>query len=667
MKPESLIKNLGSGASKNVRIVLLSAGVSAGATLLYVALLLLQPQRDGLILWPRAFDASFAALAPLCGGVFVFVACALLLLRNWSDAPTRRQRIVLVGLVVFGGLFLQWAAVRVTHVDVFAEVMRRTYAWKTGGYWTVGAGVTDVADFIGGYVARAASYPVHQMRHPPGLSLIFWIGTKLFEAMPGPANAIAGWLATTSCQSLVRVDVPAAQMAAGAFGAVVEILAAMAVAAPLYALVRRTVGERAAAIAVLAYTLTPGFGIWVSQFDRGLALFTPLILLLCERFVQSRRVVWMLAAGTTLSFATFLTFGAAPIGLIAAVYTVVRMTWDELRGEAGATASGRMGEFLPVLLDLVRGGAAALLGTALIWCAAYVWTGLNVFTLYDVIFDSHLGIEFPFWPFVVWHPWDMLTMAGLPIVAAALLSVFGGSASARGKKISFASAFIVPLVILSALHVARGETGRVWLYFVPAVVAAAAALLHERKALAAVTFVLLGAQAAVQGAVLRVHEYGYMPETLPVAEAPMAAVKIDTRFGASGQIALLAYEMDELAAGRESAIRLYWQRMSDEPLQTSFRSFVHVATDLNDQMRVAQTDGLPMREAYPTTCWEKGQIVVDEQRFSVSADAAPGEYLVFVGLYDSLDGQRPPTFASPPADQMHGSVLLPTRALVQGN
>ena len=424
-----------------------AALLCAVPTLLYVALLIFQPQRDGLILWPRAFDAGLAALAPLCGGVVVFVASALLLLRDWSDMPTRRQRIVLVGMVVFGGLFLQWAAVRVTHADVFAEIMRRTYAWKTGGYWTVGAGVTDVVDFIGSYVQRAPNYPVHQMRHPPGLSLIFWLGTRIFELMPGVADSLAAWLRATSCQSLVSVDVPSAQMASGVFGAAVEVMAAMAAIVPLYALVRRLSGARAAAIAALLYSLTPGFGLWVAQFDRGLALFTPLILLLCERFVQSRRAGWMLAAGTMLSVATFLTFGAAPIGLIAAVYTVVRMVWDEFKGEARAKVSGRMGGFLPVLSDLVRGGAAALLGTALIWGTAYVWTGLNVFALYDVVFDSHLGIEFPFWPFVVWHPWDMLTMAGLPIAAAALLSVFGGSASARGKTVSFAAAFIVPLVI----------------------------------------------------------------------------------------------------------------------------------------------------------------------------------------------------------------------------
>jgi hypothetical protein len=644
------------------RVVQWVALTSAAATLVYVVLLLFQVQRDGLILWPRAFDASLIAIGPLIGAVVLYAACALTLLRAWSDAPTRGQKALLTLLVIFGGAALQWAAVRVTHEDVLAEIMRRTYAWKTGGYWTVGAGVVDLRDFIGGYVERAASYPVHQMRHPPGLSLIFWVGTKLFEAMPAAANAMVAWLAATSCQSLVRVDVPAAQMASGAFGAFVEIAAAQAVVAPLYALVRRVGGARAAAAAALLYALTPGFGLWVSQFDRGIALFTPLILWMCERFVQSRRGGWMLAAGTTLSFATFLTFGAAPIGLIAAVYTVVRTGWIEFANLPSRLRS--------VLLDLVRGGALAVIGAASIWIVAYVATGLDVFALYHVIFDSHLGIEFPFWPFVVWHPWDLLTMAGLATAVPALLAFVRGCArrpsEADSGKFALAAAFVVPLAMLSVLHVARGETGRVWLYFVPIAVAATALLLRDRATMFAV-FALLSLHTGVQNAVLRVHEYGFMPETLPQASVPAAAVTVDTRFGASGQIALLAYEIDSLTAGKEGAIRLYWQRMSDEPLQTSFRSFVHVAVDLDDQMRVAQANGLPMREAYPTTCWAKGQVVVDEQRFGVNADAAPGEYPVFVGLFDPLDGQRPPTFASLPAQQMHGSVLLPTRGVVQGS
>jgi hypothetical protein len=56
--------------------------------------------------------------------------------------------------------------------------------------------------------------------------------------------------------------------------------------------------------------------------------------------------------------------------------------------------------------------------------------------------------------------------------------------------------------------------------------------------------------------------------------------------------------------------------------------------------------------------------VADVMPLVVSADARPGDYFVFVGLYDPLTERRPPTFASPPAQQLHGSVLLPTRARV---
>jgi hypothetical protein len=45
-------------------------------------------------------------------------------------------------------------------------------------------------------------------------------------------------------------------------------------------------------------------------------------------------------------------------------------------------------------------------------------------------------------------------------------------------------------------------------------------------------------------------------------------------------------------------------------------------------------------------------------------DAKPGQYPIFVGLYDPAKNERPPTFASAPAKQMYGSVLLPDPATV---
>jgi hypothetical protein len=188
-------------------------------------------------------------------------------------------------------------------------------------------------------------------------------------------------------------------------------------------------------------------------------------------------------------------------------------------------------------------------------------------------------------------------------------------------------------------HVARAETGRVWLYFTPVAVAIAAIVIADRgDAVKLAVLGLLGLHLVVQGSLFRTHEYGFMPETLPAASVPADATTVDARFGASGQIALLAYRLSELKPGQDGQITLYWQRMSDEPIDAAYKAFVHVATD---------------------------EIVEDAHRLAVSADARSGEYPVFVGLYDPVKSQRPPTFASPPAQQMHGSVLLPTRVMVK--
>ena len=174
----------------------------------------------------------------------------------------------------------------------------------------------------------------------------------------------------------------------------------------------------------------------------------------------------------------------------------------------------------------------------------------------------------------------------------------------------------------------------------------------------------MGLSVVVQGSLIRTHEYGYWPETLPQVSVPADATAVDARFGANGQIALLAYKINALLPGQQGSISLWWQRMSDAPIEAAYKAFVHVAEDESDQGRVAQHDEMPVRSLYPTTCWAKGQIVEDTHVLRANADAKAGDYSVFVGLYDPLTNQRPPTFASPPAQQMHGSVLLPTRATV---
>jgi hypothetical protein len=635
--------------SKSSRLFLL---IPIVPTVIYVLNLLFYPNRDLLILWRREFNTPLSALLPLIISVLLYTLLALFLaLRVRSDASlSRRQRLALIALAIVGSLAIQWSVTRVTESDPLVGIAWRTYAIKSNGYWSIGAQVQDVARFIGEYAQHNTEYPVHPMRHPPGLSLIFWFGAQAFKLVPSLATPIADWLRPYSCLSDISTMVPANQMASGAFGAALEIVLAMLTLIPLYALVKRLAGTRAAVWAVLLYPLTPGFGMWVAQFDRSFALAAILVLYLCEDIVAKNSNRNALLAGLVLSLATFASFGNLPIGMFAAIYVLVRIfqtyPLQELR------------HFNAWRSRIVQAGLA-ILGAVSIWVLAFLIFGLNPFSLYRAIMDSHLSIDFPYWPFVVWNPWDIITFIGLPLVA---ITIFAGWKRAA----PLAAAFCITLFTLSVLGIARAETGRVWLFFTPLAVGAAAIVITQRKGREqAVVVGLLAVQLVVQTAVMRVlNDYGYTPAMMAPVTVPVDAIQIDTRFGASGQIALLGYKLGELQPGGYHKITLYWQRKSAEPIDTAYKVFIHVAQDQSDQGRVASSDTAPVDWLYPTTCWQPEQIVADEHPLVVPQDTQPGNYPVFVGLYDPVSKVRPPTFASPPAQQMYGSILLPEAAHV---
>lgn len=55
---------------------------------------------------------------------------------------------------------------------------------------------------------------------------------------------------------------------------------------------------------------------------------------------------------------------------------------------------------------------------------------------------------------------------------------------------------------------------------------------------------------------------------------------------------------------------------------------------------VAQQDGQPVGGTRPTDGWAAGDVVADRRAIALPPDAAPGDYLLRVALYDPVDGRR---------------------------
>ncbi len=67
-------------------------------------------------------------------------------------------------------------------------------------------------------------------------------------------------------------------------------------------------------------------------------------------------------------------------------------------------------------------------------------------------------------------------------------------------------------------------------------------------------------------------------------------------------------------------------------------AFVHLY-DATGKL-VAQRDAQPLDGYAPTSAWRVGEPVVDRQGVLLPRNVAPGEYTLYVGLYDAATGQR---------------------------
>jgi hypothetical protein len=102
-----------------------------------------------------------------------------------------------------------------------------------------------------------------------------------------------------------------------------------------------------------------------------------------------------------------------------------------------------------------------------------------------------------------------------------------------------------------------------------------------------------------------------------------------------GEVILLhGYDLQSSAETLE--LTLYWQ--AEQRMDVSYKIFVHLV-DLATGTIVAQDDAVPRRWTYPTTQWERGEVVEDTIAMPLD-EVSPGRYRLTVGLYHPGTGKR---------------------------
>ncbi len=110
------------------------------------------------------------------------------------------------------------------------------------------------------------------------------------------------------------------------------------------------------------------------------------------------------------------------------------------------------------------------------------------------------------------------------------------------------------------------------------------------------------------------------------------------RFG--DQVALRGFDIqeDDLQPGGALLLSLYWQVL--EAIDKDYTVFIHLLDDSGAVL--AQQDTPPVSGSYPSSLWEKGEIVQDPHDIPLPSDLPLGHYRLALGLYSLESMQRLP-------------------------
>jgi hypothetical protein len=263
------------------------------------------------------------------------------------------------------------------------------------------------------------------------------------------------------------------------------------------------------------------------------------------------------------------------------------------------------------------------------WLAYWLLAGVTPLDIWQVASAVHLELDRPYWPWLALHLQDFFSFGGWVLAGLFVLGLVR-AAGRRGEawSESLPLALGLSLVVLDLSGFSRAEVSRVWLPYLPLMALAAAAALRGIKrprASFGLTTAALALNLLVVGAFLRPLDAQMVdPPRLPPGQLASDVQPVGARFGDLAYLEGYRLSLPEDGQSARSD-RVYYV-------------FVHLLGP--DGTRVAQSDDIPARQAYPTTCWQAGQRLSDSHLLTLPPDLPAGAYSMQVGMYLLDSGER---------------------------
>ena len=567
--------------------------------------------------WPYVIPNGVGRAWPSAALLLVYLGVIALLLRR---PPSRwRAAAALLAAALMTPL-LQMALLYLDHPDGgVSQLFIRTVSELSGGFFNVGAPVTNNREFLAQFVEQMPSYPVHPQRHPPGLPLLFAWARQAFDRLPGVAAAVGGALRPYQCHNLPLMNLPDSAIAAATVQMLVPIWLGLVVF-PLYWLGRRLYGAGPALAAALLWPLLPSVALWATRWNQLYALFTVLAFLALVGGLHRHRLWAVAVSGLVVGLATFFSLGNLVIAGFLGLFALVWYLDSEARPSVGW---------------LFAAAALFAVGLSLPWAGVWLAYGLNPIALWNTAMSTHLGLGRDYFVWLFYHLYDFLIFFGVPLVVfwLARLARAGVGWRVRPRDV-LALSFGLGLVLLDLSGTSQGEVARVWAFLLPLALLAAVPLHDDRGRTVLGIAALLAVQVFVANLFLQPVSTGLLdPPPLP------AAVAVDGPPLAVWQSGMVLHEATfpaSAAVGDAISLRFVWG--ATQQINQPYTVFVHLLD--GDGQLVAQADGLPRGGQWLTTCWRPGQAFEDGMAIDLPEQVPAGRYSMRAGLYWLPTGER---------------------------
>lgn len=532
--------------------------------------------------------------------------------------PSRRRETIVLAALVALQIGLQLALVYADRAAVAAELLDRTLAIDTSGYFWTAAQIDDPVALLRNYPERMPQFDSeHARTHPPGLVLLNRWLMQLTARFPHTAERLAGFVWPQRCTDLWLLDQPAAVPAALALAAFLPMAAAALTVVPLYGLAKSLLEFQEARLAAVLASVIPALALFAPLVDQLYPLLTVTAFWLTILALRKRSLILFFTVGLFLSVLSFLSIGNALLVIpLAVIIALTLRSRDEPWSWWAKIA------------------AAAAAGCGSIWIIYWMISGAAPWNVALVGLNQHYELvttlrNYRWW--IIWNLIDLIIFAGPLLILGFLGSFFIFKKAQKSMIGRLAIGLVVMVILLNFSGSTRGEVGRIWLFWMPLLAIPAAVWWGKLHA----------GPGAVWGsiAILLALGIAWQPVTavIVVAERPQMADAapenlINEKLG--DHVVLEGYT--QVMTDQSIDLTLFWT--ASRPTVRPYVVFNHL-TSADDNTLVAQADGWSVDGVWPPTCWRAGERIVD--RFTIPLDELPaGAYQLQTGLYDRRDNSR---------------------------